>query len=478
MEQGGLTTPTASPVQESIPDSDLVKFREELAMRVTAVAPANGDTSSVKMGEYVITDYRANTTNGVYPERPTGGGKTTVSKVPRALETVRTSRQSRVTPNFHRLVKAGAILPVNPFFNSTTVQKHNYRTYSYKLITNGFENYTQTIVGPFSGTSDVYGNFTQPTAQQMTQLDREATLKIRLALKNQQVNMAQIVAERDKTAKSIAKIVKTLADMVMALRKGDLAGAASAVGVHVGFRKKKQYQRAVRRGDLTEAVANAWLELQYAIKPLLMDVDGLVKALADYNYPKATGTATATATLRVNNTTWSGNTAITETGTVSVRYVVYFQVDYPSMPNLASWGLTNPAALAWELIPFSFVFDWLIPIGDWLSALDATVGMSFSDGSKSVKRDLTRVSNTRSKRVIAEYPYTWGRASEVSETHDTSSFKETSVQRTKLLSFPAVKMPPYKNPASLVHLASSMALLRKAISIDTLREIIPDGRRR
>jgi len=470
------TTPSAPGLK---PVSSPAKLQEEpLLMTAVASAPPNGTIRTVKMGEYVVTDYRANVTNGIYPQRLLPGGTTTVRRVPREMSIVTTVRNSRVTPNFHLLVKKGAILPVNPFYNSTTVQMLNHRVETYTTYMNGYVASWQTVVGPFSGAPDVYGNFLQPTSQQMTQLERAATLKIRLALKNQQVNMAQIVAERNKTAASIAKIVKTLAEMIMALRKGDLAGAAASLGQHVGFRKKRKYQRAVRRGDLTEAMANAWLELQYAIKPLLMDVDGLVKALADYNYPKATGTASATVTLPIRSTTWNGNTSITESGTVSMRYVVYFQVDYPSMPNLASWGLTNPAALAWELIPFSFVFDWLIPIGDWLSALDATVGLTFSDGSKSVKRNITRTSITRKKVVTPESNGTWGRSYQTTEILDTSSFKEDSVERVKLASFPAVKMPPYKNPASLVHLASSLALLRKAIDINTLRDIIPDGRRR
>jgi hypothetical protein len=33
-------------------------------------------------------------------------------------------------------------------------------------------------------------------------------------------------------------------------------------------------------------------------------------------------------------------------------------------------------ALAWELIPYSFVVDWLFPVGDYLSSLDALVGVS------------------------------------------------------------------------------------------------------
>jgi hypothetical protein len=46
-----------------------------------------------------------------------------------------------------------------------------------------------------------------------------------------------------------------------------------------------------------------------------------------------------------------------------------------SLKQLSQLGITNPALLVWELIPYSFVIDWLIPVGDFLSSLDALVGV-------------------------------------------------------------------------------------------------------
>jgi hypothetical protein len=37
---------------------------------------------------------------------------------------------------------------------------------------------------------------------------------------------------------------------------------------------------------------------------------------------------------------------------------------------LTAHGFTNPFALAYELIPFSFVIDWWINVGDVLASLD------------------------------------------------------------------------------------------------------------
>jgi hypothetical protein len=47
-----------------------------------------------------------------------------------------------------------------------------------------------------------------------------------------------------------------------------------------------------------------------------------------------------------------------------------------SSGNIRALGKTafNPLLTAWELVPFSFVVDWFIGIGDWLIAQSFTIG--------------------------------------------------------------------------------------------------------
>lgn len=49
-------------------------------------------------------------------------------------------------------------------------------------------------------------------------------------------------------------------------------------------------------------------------------------------------------------------------------------------------GLTNPLLLGWELIPFSFVADWFIQVGDYLETLDALIGVKRIAITRSVKQ--------------------------------------------------------------------------------------------
>jgi len=54
-----------------------------------------------------------------------------------------------------------------------------------------------------------------------------------------------------------------------------------------------------------------------------------------------------------------------------------------TLMRLEQFGLANPAALAWELIPFSFVADWFVGVGDYLNAQTALLGLTVVDGGTS-----------------------------------------------------------------------------------------------
>lgn len=47
----------------------------------------------------------------------------------------------------------------------------------------------------------------------------------------------------------------------------------------------------------------------------------------------------------------------------------------PGLRQLNGLGLLNPALLWWELLPYSFVVDWFLPVGDVLTSLTAGIGM-------------------------------------------------------------------------------------------------------
>lgn len=76
---------------------------------------------------------------------------------------------------------------------------------------------------------------------------------------------------------------------------------------------------------------------------------------------------------------YSGSVKGWRRGAVSADCTAFYNTASPSS-QCKLWssalGLTTPLQTIWELIPFSFVFDWFVPIGDNLRRLEDKLGLS------------------------------------------------------------------------------------------------------
>jgi len=57
-----------------------------------------------------------------------------------------------------------------------------------------------------------------------------------------------------------------------------------------------------------------------------------------------------------------------------------YELDNRGLTELSSLGMLNPMTVAWELVPFSFVWDWWNPVGDYLNLMDADRGFIYRGG--------------------------------------------------------------------------------------------------
>lgn len=199
--------------------------------------------------------------------------------------------------------------------------------------------------------------------------------KLRLAIKDQKVNLAQTLAEYSQAQKMFASNATTIANVLRSLRKGDMPGVFKTLGIP--------------RKQLRGTISNRWLELQYGWMPLLSDLHGSVEELqAGLARPR-----TRKINVRVSESTegvlpnywapWAKKySEIIGTNKTVVKVVVYLRQESLAASRL---GITNPVNLAWELLPYSFVIDWFIPIGNWLNSLDAGIGFNGLNGTVTTK---------------------------------------------------------------------------------------------
>jgi len=377
--------------------------------------------------------------------------KITETKLNHSSSNKQFTRTSVNTPGF-RANRKGKSLPMNPFsyVGSTSTMPFGswsrYRTDKrYPLVRVGF-------LSPGSLSWSIPDYWVADLDR--SSVDAEATTKVRNKLKDQSVNLAQAFAERKMTANLIAEAATKLATAYSHLRKGNLAGAADALGVHAGSRALRTYRKRFEKSQ-HKAIANSWLELQYGWKPLLNDVYGSAELLAQKFYTESKGKAVASAKRSYTRVVTGVSESIpyedTITTEVEVKYTLYYSTTTEALHTLSQVGISNPAVLAWELLPYSFVVDWFVPIGNYLSSIDATLGLSFLQGAKTVFERTTVVRKFTCKDRYDGLDY---------YTCDAVGIKRGfRVTRTSLRDFPTVMYPTFKNPLSMGHALNAIALI-------------------
>jgi hypothetical protein len=304
-------------------------------------------------------------------------------------------------------------------------------------------------VAPFV---DGYGSaFNEACSNEMAKSDElglrsRSNVAARLKLKDTDINLGVAFGERKQTARLLGDTATRIAKSFRYLRRGQPRRAMDELGI--SSRKREP------RGN---NVPSKWLEMQYGWKPLLSDVYGAATALS--KQPKSDWRVTAKAT-RSKEDNYEFKTVpnwgwIAHTSRAKVKQSVFTRID--ALPaneaaiSLTALGVTNPLLVAWELVPFSFVVDWCLPVGDWLDSLDALLGYETASYSQSyrVTGDWV-VTGQSGKRVDAD---------EQIFTNWKATKRLVYLDRQVSLDVPLPTFPRIKDPRSLGHMANGLALL-------------------
>lgn len=263
-----------------------------------------------------------------------------------------------------------------------------------------------------------------------------------LSVKDTKINLGVAYAEAGKTADMIAAKTLLLAKAIRQVRKGNFRGAAKTLG-----------------GKGKQKTASNWAELQWGWLPVVSDIVGGAQALAETQSPAGwliTGKGNSTKVFRDEYvSSFAGVECLTVTEEMMGAFV---RLDY--LPGndffsaLKSLGLGNPAEIAWELVPYSFVVDYLWPIGDWLSSLDAAVGLHFLGGSVTRRREIVGRRVSTGKYTITNRTPLW--------VHASASARDFSLSRGVYLTSPIPFPPPPKNPFSAKKVVNALSLLALA----------------
>lgn len=352
--------------------------------------------------------------------------------------------------------------PQNPFsyYFSEIVRSPG----SYGAFYPGWGRY-QGIQGDAYGFISASGSSGIPSYRGATVADvtLKARSKILDKIKNQKVNVAQMFAERRQTANLMITTVNRLASAALAIRKGRIRHATTLFGKKVNSRPL--LQRDVQASP--ENLSNYWLEYIYGWRPLLDDIYGSAELLADSylkNRPEFVKSFSEMSVeiedqqIRFNTGGTPGSfyaERMRGSSRAQARFVVGFSVENSMVDAAQRTGLTNPLALAWELVPYSFVVDWILPIGNYLSHLDTTTGLVFHSGSESSSlNDSLTTYWTGSKKV----------AEDTSVEGCGRVITVISKNRSILSDFPSAAFPRFDPNLGATRLTTALALLTSAFN--------------
>jgi hypothetical protein len=270
-----------------------------------------------------------------------------------------------------------------------------------------------------------------------------------------EANLAQDLAQFGQTVRLIANTAIRITGSVRALKHGRFDAAIGYLWAGSTYRSRKARQHL----SFSKTLAQNWLELQYGWKPLLNDVSGSIRsvkafALNDRTVKLVRGSSSERSTASFNVTKSGAVVGHGQTTTRSVtRFVLRYKLNDRLKAFAAQTGFTNPLNLAWEILPFSFVVDWFVPIGPYLEMLTAFDGLTFWDGART---QFTR------QWVSAEVNFN-GRNPPVTgcDLRMGGSYSRMYIltDRVKLTTFPSPKIPVFKNPISVTHAANALALM-------------------
>jgi hypothetical protein len=273
-----------------------------------------------------------------------------------------------VTPRFKERMAAGEIIN-NPYnYHRLVTTKPTVTSYVHNQLLVNAQGciYGSVYSGQSSMTSDAMQPFltvfsTQEWADTKASLINQAVTRAHSNASSAEIGALVTAAEAEKTVVSIAQILKRVFRIIRAARKGDI----------LYLKKQISYKELEDR----------YLELRYALRPLMYDASNAQSAFRE---------SKAFKTFRK---TYRGFAH--ESGTSQDTYIGYSDPISTEISRICQWvcearagvlcdietsntsvfGLDQIPESIWELVPFSFIIDWFLNIGDTIAAWTPSAGV-------------------------------------------------------------------------------------------------------
>jgi len=213
------------------------------------------------------------------------------------------------------------------------------------------------------------------------------------------------------------------------------------------------------------------LELVYGWIPLLQDIYGSIAILSNLAYKqglvvRCRGSAKDVSTevcpggRLLSSPSGPGFNVLIDDFEVATSHRVgvqlWYQLKTQRIATFSALGLVNPVELSWNLVHYSFLVDWFLPIGPWLGSFTADAGFEFISGTRSYKRTIEET-----KVIPLTVTPTQDTLVNVSDPPANYTLNAEYFRRSVYSSRPVPGLY-FKNPLSPMHVLNALALLRQA----------------
>ncbi len=386
-----------------------------------------------------------------------------------------------VGPSFHKTLTCSSLVQgnwkaPNPWSYDWVATSHvrgSYRYYSGgRLFTQRTGLLGETSIPNYGGVASAYTSAYNQSLSKLTEKVRGSLdLATSLAESGQTVKMLNLVRRLTDTLSDMKKSWKReILDQLRAwkskrsvergLRRWQKGLALRHPSTYRPRRTPKGLGRRITQSS--SAAANGWLEYTYGIKPLINDIhdvaENIVGMARNRDAVKVVSSAVINDRATLSAGTFLGipitGEKVNYEGFVQVMFKVRLRPNYDF--DLAAWSSLNPVSVAWELMPYSFVIDWVFDVGSYLRNLETALlsDNRFLDGSVSV---LTKYSTT----VVLRKRYQTG--TDVYDIAAQAVSDRCNFSRTVLSNYPRPYIPSFRVDLGASRLLSAAALLRQLI---------------
>lgn len=201
--------------------------------------------------------------------------------------------------------------------------------------------------------------------------------------------------------------------------------------------EKRKLRKAASKSELAslDALANAWLELRYAIRPMIGDIQNAIAALSKtlesqrltargHEYRLGKSEENLSSHIVHGSMYIDTEAKVKEAESVKARAGCLYALDAEVASFVSIFGLDQIVESIYELIPFSFIFDWVFSMGDLLQGLFKSSGLDILTSWVSLEIIRTRSVHVTSAQVTGINGYSWtNQQVEFGSCHETVKYQ-------------------------------------------------------